>query len=800
MQNPEWSKIKEIFFQTLDLPADKREQFLANQDEFLRSEVLDLISSHEKAKEFIAETAVFEFGLNEDQMIGKKIDDYNILEEIGAGGMGKVYLATRKGFEQRFALKLIKRGMDTEAVLNRFISERQILSRLEHPNIARLLDVGSTKDDLPYFVMEYVEGEPITKFCNSENLSTNERLEIFQKICSAVIYAHQNLIVHRDLKPSNILVTDDRTPKLLDFGIAKLLKTEDYEETATQARVFTPEYASPEQLNGKPITTATDVYSLGVVLYELLSGQRPFTSTGKSHQQIVNLILTQEPILPSSVVNRSPLVVVNNTSENKEQKTKDNGRGTKSLKGDLANIILKSLRKEPERRYNSVLEFSEDIRRYLVGLPVTATADTVFYRFSKFVGRNKIGTAVACFVLMLTALSIWQGIVANQERKKAEKRFNQVRKLANSVIYDYHDAIETLPGSTTVREKMVKDAIEYLDNLSAESSNDISLQKELATAYQKVGDIQGNPYVSNLGDMNGALDSYQKALLIQQKLIESNPQDSILKRQLANTYGYLADIKWAKGENKESFENYQKALEINVKLYTENPSDNELISELAARYYYIGQTSIKNGDINEALNNFQMSLELYKKVYETDPTNKNYSQSLATSYLKIGDLSKKNKKFADALKSHQKAVDLIEPFANNKEDASCLRMYGVFLNRIVLDKMDLEDYKGAEEVALKTLAIHQELVESDLQSDQYRLDLANIYYSIGDLYARNKKNGTAIEHLKKSIAIFENSLKKNPDYQETKEGLANSYQLLGYIYQEMGRKNEAQEAYKQAGK
>ncbi len=227
MQNADWLKIKEIFNQTIDLPTKERERFLANQEEFVRLEVAQLIASHEKADDFIVEPAVSEFCLNGHHLIGEKIGGYKILEVIGVGGMGTVFLAEKEGLEKKVALKIIKRGMDTDAVLRRFIQERQILSRLEHPNIARLLDGGTTDDGLPFFVMEYVEGLPVTKFCDEHYFDIKERLELFRQICAAVSYSHQNLIVHRDLKPSNILITKDGTPKLLDFGIAKLLNSDE---------------------------------------------------------------------------------------------------------------------------------------------------------------------------------------------------------------------------------------------------------------------------------------------------------------------------------------------------------------------------------------------------------------------------------------------------------------------------------------------------------------------------------------------------------------------------------------------
>lgn len=802
MNDANWLKIKEVFNQTLDLPESERHEFLSSFDESIRTEVLELLKSHYEAEGFIAEPAVIEFGLNEDQMIGKQIDDYRIVKEIGSGGMGKVYLATREGFEQKFALKLIKRGMDTEVVLKRFVRERQILSRLEHPNIARLLNAGSTKEGLPYFVMEFVEGLPVTKFCDSHQLDTIERLEIFQKVCEAVKYAHQNLVVHRDIKPSNILVTADGTPKLLDFGIAKLLNTDDSENTATatQARIFTPEYASPEQLNGLPITTSTDVYSLGVVLYELLSGIRPYNSTGKSYQEIANLVLTQEPLRPSSVVSRPSPIDKQATFENKELRTKDEGRRTKSLKGDLDNIILKALRKEPERRYQSVQEFSEDIRRYLVGLPVTATADTTFYRFSKFIGRNKIGTAIAVVVLLLSGFSIWQAVVANRERAKAEKRFNEVRKLANSVLFDYESGIQKLPGSTAVRERMVKDALEYLDNLSAESNNDSSLQSELAAAFKKVGDIQGNPLYANLGDMKGAQISYQKAFSIRQNLVEKYPQDAGMQRDMANSYGSFADLSFFRGNGEEALENYKKALAIDEIVAQENPADNQNQFALASWYYRIGQAHRKKGDLTSALENFEKSLEINRKLCEAEPDNREFCRSLSTSYLKIGDVHSETDRFSEALKNHQKAVDILEPAIKDETDASIRRLYGFSLNRLALDKLDSGDYQGSIEVSLRSLAIQKQLVESDSKNEQYRLDFGQSNLTLGYALTETNEFDKAADYFKKAIAIFEDSINKNPDNKEPRQLLNAAYESLGDTLKKAGKVNEANEAYKKARK
>jgi serine/threonine protein kinase len=303
----------------------------------------------------------------------------------------------------------VRRGLDTDDILSRFRAERQILAQLDHPNIARLIDAGSTEDGLPYFVMEHVAGEPISSFCDARKLDTEERLELFRSVCSAVTYAHQHLVVHRDIKPSNILVTGDGVPKLLDFGIAKVLHTDGGQEaqTLTGTRVMTPEYASPEQVRGGTITTSSDIYSLGVLLYELLTGQKPYRLTTHTHDEISRAIVEQVPERPSGVAGGS-------------------SADRKALRGDLDKIVLMALRKEPERRYASVAQFSADIERHLAGRPVLAHKDTVSYRAAKFIKRNKIAVGAALLVLLTLITGViataWQAKHATSQARIAAGR------------------------------------------------------------------------------------------------------------------------------------------------------------------------------------------------------------------------------------------------------------------------------------------------------------------------------------------------------------------------------------------
>jgi serine/threonine protein kinase len=419
-----WKQVKEIFNAALDRSVDEREAFLdeaCGGDLSLRQQGERLINIHQQAGDFIEDRAATtqdslltnEFvTLAPDPMIGRQVGAYRLVREIGRGGMGAVYLAVRADdqYQKRVALKLVKRGMGTKDILRRFRHERQILAGLNHPYIAQLLDGGTTEDGLPYFVMEYVEGQPITNYCDTHKLTIAERLKLFRQVCAAAQYAHQNLVVHRDLKPSNILITADGAPKLLDFGIAKLLNPElsaqAIDPTVTALRLMTPEYASPEQVRGEPVTTASDVYSLGIVLYELLTGHRPYRLKSRMPHDILRTVCEEEPERPSTVIDRVeagasaegathiPLApeIVSRTREGQPDKLR------RRLQGDLDNIVLMAMRKEPQRRYATVNQLSEDIRRHLEGLPVVARKVTFGYRLQKFIARHKTSAAAAAVV------------------------------------------------------------------------------------------------------------------------------------------------------------------------------------------------------------------------------------------------------------------------------------------------------------------------------------------------------------------------------------------------------------------
>jgi serine/threonine protein kinase len=507
-----WERIKELFEVAVDLPPHDRATLLQKEcdgDESLRREIESLLESDEQADGFIEQPAL-EMPRDifpeppAETIAGRQFGAYKVIREIGRGGLGAVYLAARADDEYRkqVAIKLVRRGLDTEDILRRFRNERQILAQLDHPNIARLIDGGTTEDGLPYFVMEYVEGEPIGVYCDAHGLGTTERLNLFRKVCAAVTYAHQNLVIHRDLKPSNILVTREGEPKLLDFGIAKLLGPEEeaLAQTMIGQQIMTPEYASPEQVKSERITTVSDVYSLGVLLYELLTGRRPYRLKTRTAEEIGRAITDQEPERPSTAIAKG------------DGNSKAQIPNPKLLRGDMDNIVLMAMRKEPSRRYTSVGQFSEDIRRHLDGLPVIARKDTVSYRAGKFVSRHRIGVAAATLVL----LSLVGGIIATLIQVRTSHR-EKAKAEAISVFLG-----RTLNASNPDRnpngQPTVKDILDDASKrLAAEALSD---QPEVRAELQR---IIGESYFS-LGQYDLAEQNLTAALQTQ---IRATGEDSI---------------------------------------------------------------------------------------------------------------------------------------------------------------------------------------------------------------------------------------------------------------------------------
>lgn len=494
-------KVRDLFDRLVDEPPDARAAAvarLAPDDKDLAREVLALLESHDRDGAWLEDGpgALLAGGRNDaaDDWTGRRIGPYRVTREVGRGGMGAVYEAARDDaeYEKRVAIKLIRSGMDSDAIVRRFRRERQILAALDHPNIARLLDGAVMSDGRPYLVMEFVEGQPIDAYCDTNCLDVRRRIELFLLVCDAVDHAHRNMVVHRDLKPGNVLVTADGVPKLLDFGIAKLV-TPDIDAgastmTAVGLRFFTPEYASPEQIRDEPVSARSDVYSLGVILYELLSGNQPFHLDGRSAAAIEK-ILTTDPGRPSTVVTDAAA---------RQRSESDATRLRRRLAGELDNIVLMALRKESARRYTSVAQFAEDLRRWLDGRPVIATRDTPTYRLRKFVRRHRVGVAAGAIVVLSllvgAGVAIWQARAAREaarraeiERAQAEQVTAFVTGIIGSADPSWYSPGEKVGPTTTVLEAIQRAARRVGTDLQGQPEVEATIRRTIGNTYQALG-------------------------------------------------------------------------------------------------------------------------------------------------------------------------------------------------------------------------------------------------------------------------------------------------------------------------
>ena len=734
-----WQQIKPILASALERPRAERAALLADRcggDGTLRADIESLIAAHDSAGTFIDQPALSNAAalasLTVSSAAGSRIGAYQIIRELGHGGMGVVYLAARAdlAFDQQVAIK-IGRGLIVDQYLaQRFRDERQILANLNHPGIARLLDGGATDEGAPYLVMEYIEGVPITQFCDLHGLNTRQRLALFRRVCDAVHYAHRNLVIHRDLKPDNILVTADGTPKLLDFGIARLVVTEAYEATPT-VRSFTPEYASPEQIRGEPMSTASDVYSLAMLLYLLLTGRRPYGVLAEDPLELARTICEVEPSAPATVAR------------------------------DLDTIVLKALRKEPDRRYGSVEQFSNDISRYLEGLPVLAAPDTLAYRAAKFVRRRAfaVGSAAVLLLTVATATGVttWQMRIARRERAVAEQRFNDVRQLANVVGGELHDAIKDLSGATAARKLLVTRVIEYLDRLAGSAGNEVSLQRELADAYGKMGDAQGNPYVANLGDGVGAMRSYQKAFAVHAALAAADPADATVQRNLAADHVRIADMLWADGKYASALERYRTAMASYQRLAAEDATrleDRFLVTRVLSR---MGQLQMNAGELGDALQLYRQSRSLASGLTAAAPKNVTYRRGFAVASLKLGDVADRMHDYQTAFDAYSQAEGMLRQLTGeNPASADLRRTFALALQRLAIGHLSL--HRSAEAVAAnqETLGVYEALVTADPDNVQTQIDMADTYASLGEALGAEGHDAAAVAAMRRGLSIYGN--------------------------------------------
>jgi serine/threonine protein kinase len=799
-----WNQLKAIVAEALEESSPNKRASIVRQrcgeDKELLREVKSLLDQTTSAFEEFAQNG--KQSLERELFIlsaGHRVGAYEVLGELGRGGMGAVYLARRAdgAFKKEAAIKVLKRGTDTDEVLRRFHAEREILARLVHPNIARLLDAGTTDDGLPYFVMDYVDGKPITVYANEHTLSLRDRLGLFRLVCSAVSYAHQNLVVHRDLKPGNVLVTERGEVKLLDFGIAKLLDESHPDVTLTIHRRLTPLYASPEQVRGEPVTTVSDVYSLGVFLYELLTGALPYKLSGRTHDELSKAICEHDPQRPSTAIAKG------------DRSPKLQAPSSKFLRGDLDNIVLKALRKEPARRYASVDQFSEDIRRCLDGLPVRARKDTPGYRAAKFIGRHKVAvsaSSLAALALITTSITTaWEAHEARREKYLAEQRFEEVRKLAHSILFDYHDEIAALPGSTKVREQLVKDSLGYLDNLSKQAGSDIALMRELAAAYEKIAAVQGGAAISkkgnllsnsNLGDTPGAIDSSKKAIAIREHIVSLQPTDRESKLDLIVSYTGLASMYLTAGPPDKGIELDRKALLLLEPLVAVDPANETLQYDLLGTYIGIakmlGNPAVPNlGDIKGALSYMAKAQAVGERLVREHPANPNYQLALGSLHNSSGWICDAGGKTQKALAHAQAAIEIDRALVKS-DFANTLyrRELAIQLGNAATYLVDLGDRKLALENAKEALAIYESLSSADPNDASIRRNLAVGYRNVATALGPNDPP-LAMTNYDKALSIFRELVAKDRNNADYSRQLANTLLLVSRLQLELNQPEAA---------
>lgn len=694
--------------------------------------------------------------IDSEDISGTRFGNYELIQRVGRGGMGSVYAARRadQDFKKLVAIKFVKPGMETEDILLRFKHERQVLAGLDHPNIARLLD-GGNELGVPFLVMEYVEGVPIDEYCRDRHLSIQERLKLFCTVCAALQYAHQSLVVHRDIKPTNILVTADGTVKLLDFGIAKVLNPELSETlimTTASGVPMTPDFASPEQVRGDPITTSSDVYALGVLLYELLTTEHPLRHLYKK-LGFERTVFEAEPDRPSTAAMRATAEVAALPEASREKmRTK--------LRGDLDAILLMALRKEPQRRYASVQHFADDIQRYLQGSPVRAQRDTLGYRTGKFIRRNpRAVIAATAAVLALIVSSVASYLFyreASRERVRAEARFSDVRQLARFVLFDFDKVIES--GVTPARKAVLEKATQYLDRLERDRSDDPTLERDLVEGYLKVGDLQGNLYGANLGDREAAKASYERAL----KALDSSKTADV--GLLTETRVRLADLLAGTGALQDAIKAYKEAKAVLEKRLALDPKARGTLIALLRK---LATAQMQVGDYPGAAASYEQSLRQTKVLQAANPNSPETRAMIALAELRIGELKARMQDYHGLIRM-EGALRVYEQLADASPNSASAQRGVAMCSGLIGDVLELANrHKESSAYYRRALDATESMFRADPKNELFQRDLLTYLERLANSLAKSGNMSEAGDLTRRGLAMLKPLVDKSdaPEFQ-----------------------------------
>ncbi len=701
----------------------------------------------------------------------ERIGGYKIVGELGRGGMGVVYLAVRDAdqFKTKVALKVVKRGMDSEEIVRRFNIERQVLAALNHPNIARLIDANQTEDGRPYFVMEYVEGKPIDRHCDEERLSVDQRLDLFRQVCAGVQHAHQNLIVHRDLKPSNVLVTSKGVVKLMDFGIAKVLNPQMAavigDPTEVGLRVMTTEYASPEQVRGDPIGTSSDIYSLGVLLYELLTGRRPYRFRTKLEEEIKRVVCDSDPVRPSTAVTQQDSYVTSagetrviDPTELAKPREGVPERLKRKLTGDIDNIVMMAMRKETSRRYISADQMAEDIKRHLDGRPVIATPDRPLYRAGKFLRRNRVAMgSLAAVMLALAAglgvalhqrgvaleqkaIAVAQTGIANERNAQLTEAVNYIDTGLNRVFTQYDTEVSKLEGGMKARSVLVKGLREHLDAMPQRIVDFPAARKHRATILTRLGDLTGGLRSPTENLPAEALPLYDSAVEIRRSLA-SGPESTVEERfMLAGALLRRGDALNKMNRLEDAAKSNQEARAVLEEASKDPKAPLKVTRMLADIITQKGQVLLDQGKAQEALPEFENARTYYERVTsEGGPEAMNNRRNIAVIANKIGDALTALGRHEDALAQYTRSLEMRRGFAEEEPNDRTQRDLAVSLHLTAKCLCRLGKAEEAEPKAAESVSIIQKLVDaneaSGARDQRARRDLGIFDKALSDIKA-----------------------------------------------------------------
>ena len=772
--NPEyWQRVKDVFYHALEIDPTSRASYLdhaCKDDADLRQEIESLLASHQQADGFIEHSPFSRADSGTEagaSPVGRSLGAYRILRQIGHGGMGTVYLAERGDAQylQQVAIKILKIGMDSDFLIARFRQERQILANLDHPSIARLLDGGTLEDGRPYLVMEYIEGEPIDHYCARRELSIRDRVKLFRKVCDAVQYAHRSLVIHRDLKPSNILVNGDGAPKLLDFGTAKLLAPSGLEPpaTATGMRLMTPEFASPEQLRAEPVTTASDVYTLGVVLYRLLTGHPPYQIPSPLSPEAVRVVCEEAPPhLDTAAAGRDATTPVPWSLSPVPRAT--NERWRRHLTGDLDNIVLMALRKEPDRRYASVEQLSEDLRRYLGDLPVVARPDTVVYRAGKFARRHRAALLAAALVLLALTVgggaTIWQARRALAASERAEHHLRKAELAearAEGVTSFLEDLFEVSdPGESKGQEltaSMILDrgAKKIARELGDQPAVLAKLMGLIGRIYHKRGyeeqaaalleralaacaAVEGDPstlripILIHLGYVRRDQADYERARALFRQALELSTPDT---DSAADALNALGTIYHKLGEFDKARETHANALAI--RRDSQQPDERAI----AASLNNLGSAHYHLDDLDHAKRFLREALAIRRRLDEVHPDVANSLNNLAAVFLAEESFAEAEELFDESLK-----------MARQLQQGRDHQQVAATLDNLALARSELGRMGEARELHGEALEMRRRLF------GERHTDVALSHLNLGVLHHRLDELEQAEAHYREALALF----------------------------------------------